>query len=91
MDLFTGDSREVHGRFTGTFTGRSREGHGKFISSSREGYMKPMNRLPTAKFHLSCLVDTNDKFSESERLNMAYESILMAIKMIQSVQELLDV
>ncbi|MDB9466515.1 hypothetical protein [Dolichospermum circinale] len=46
MDLFTGDSREVHGRFTGTFTGRSREDHGKFISSSREGYMKPMNRLP---------------------------------------------
>ncbi|MDB9490764.1 hypothetical protein PN478_09540 [Dolichospermum circinale CS-534/05] len=49
------------------------------------------NSCQSAKLHLSCLGNLNDKFSESERLNMAYESILVAIKMIQSSQGLLDV
>lgn len=48
------------------------------------------NSCQSAKFYLTCLGNPDDK-SESARRDMAYRSILVAIKMIQSVQGLLDV
>jgi hypothetical protein len=49
------------------------------------------NSCQSAKFHINCLGNPNDKISEQQRIDITKRSIQVAINMIQSLKGLLDV
>jgi hypothetical protein len=49
------------------------------------------NSCQSAKFHVSCLGNPNDKIPEEQRIEIIKRSIQVAINMIQSLKGLLDV
>lgn len=49
------------------------------------------NSCQSAKFHINCLGNPNDKIPKQQRIDITKRSIQVAINMIQSLKGLLDV